>query len=482
VNPPAPGAAAATSIRGRLLRWLLPLLVLILLASSLLDYRRALEPVEAAYDQALADAALAVASRLHPGGGGLELDLSDQSISVLRADTLDRIYFRVIGPTGLTIGGDPDLSGPDLVGTTAFFDGIYRGRRVRGVVHPVATPLGASMVLVAETTAKRERARRDLITTRLVQDVSILVLTVVVVWIAVGVALRPLERYAAQVRSRSAGDLQPLPVGDAPGEVRPLIDALNRLFGLIGDTQDSQRRFIENAAHQLRTPLAGLRGQVDLAIGAARAVLAESQVSSRSSEALSDRLGRIAEATIRVTRLANQLLTLARSERSSHDTASRHRLQLGDLIADAVSEHIDEAIRREQDLGAETEPVEVRAVEWELRELLGNLVDNAIRHTPVGGRITVRCGRLQGAPFIEVEDTGPGIAPDERERVFERFYRASGAPPGGAGLGLAIVRDIAALYDARVEILDPEQPPGARLRVLFPAALMSSSSAEAADT
>lgn len=475
MNPDRPEPSGqvrdSASIRGRLLGWLLPLLLLLLVASSLLDYHRAIEPVEAAYDQALADAALAVAARLRPVEDRLELDLSDQSISVLRADTLDRVYFRVIGPSGRTIGGDPDLTGPGLVGRTAYFDAAYHGRPVRGIVHPVATAVGPSTVLVAETTAKREQARRELITTRVVQDFAIVVLTILVVWFAVGAALLPVERLAAQMRSRSAGDLQPLPAIQAPREVRPLIEALNRLFGLIGETQDSQRRFIENAAHQLRTPLTGLRGQVDLAIGAARTALSESPVSSASAQALGDRLTRISEATARVTHLANQLLTLARSDRPSHDTASRQRVNLHELVADAVSAHIDRAIAREQDLGAESQPVAVRAVEWELRELLANLVDNAIRHTPIGGRITVRCGLLDDAPYLEVEDTGPGIPASERERVFERFYRADTATQGGTGLGLAIVREIAALYGARVEILDPPNPPGLIMRVVFSAAL-----------
>lgn len=480
-QPRAPAAVAA-SIRGRLLRWLLPLLLLILVAGSLLDYQRAVDPVEAAYDQALADAALAVSARLHLVGERVELDLSDQSISVLRADTLDRVYFKVIGPGGNMIGGDPDLAGPAAVMKTSFFDGTYRGRRVRGVAQPVPTAIGPTLVLVAETTAKRDRARRDLVTTRVVQDLVIVALTVLVVWLVVGVALRPVERIAAQMQSRSAGDLQPLATTQAPQEIRPLIEALNHLFGLIGETQDGQRRFIENAAHQLRTPLTGLRGQVDLAIGAARAVVSEHPAAERSVEALRGRLGQISEATTRVTHLANQLLTLARSDRPSHDTASRQRVRLQDLAAESVATHIDDAVAREQDLGAESEPVALRAVAWELRELLGNLVDNAIAHSPRGGRITVRCGLLSGAPFLEVEDTGPGIPHEERERVFERFYRSPSAPPGGAGLGLAIVREIASLYGATVSVLDAAQPPGLVLRVVFPEALRSASPAEAGET
>lgn len=433
----------------------------------MLDYRRSIVPVEAAYDQALADAALAVAARLRPAGDRLELDLSDQSISVLRADTLDRVYFNVIGPSSRTIGGDPDLQGPGAVGSTTFFDGVYRGQPVRGIVQPVATALGPSFVLVAETTLKRERARRELVVNRVLLDLSIILLTVLVVWFAVGAALRPLERIAAQLRERPAGNLEPFPPWQAPGEVQPLIEALNRLFGLIGETQDSQRRFIENAAHQLRTPLTGLRAQVDLAIGAARVVLDAPRAEPEAGGALRERLDRISEATARVTHLANQLLSLARSDRPSHATVSRQPVDLQPLVADAVSALVDQAIARDQDLGAETASAEVDGVEWQLRELVVNLIDNAVRHTARGTRITVRCGLRSGAPFLEVEDTGPGIAREERARVFERFHRAGGAAQGGAGLGLAIVREIAAQHDATVEIADPAQPPGVVVRVVF---------------
>ena len=459
------GGRSAPSIRARLLRWLLPLLVLILGASSVLDYHRAIAPVEEAYDLALENAAFAISAHLRTGGGSIELDLSEQSVALLRADMVDRVFFRVISPAGVTLVGDPDLKGPHYPAGPTFFDGSFRNQSVRGIAYPVATPVGISVVLVAETLGKRNKARRDLITSRAVQDLSIVLFALAVVWVAVGSILRPLERLAGLVRKRSADDLHALPEQGAPREVLPLIEALNRLFGMIGETQDSQRRFIENAAHQLRTPLAGLRGQVELAVNETRALPAS------GASGLASRLARIGEATARVTHLANQLLTLSRSDRSSHDTASRKRLELTELVADAVAAQIDRAIAREQDLGAESQPVEVRAVEWEIRELLSNLIDNAIRYTPRGGRITVRCGGVGDGAFVEVEDTGPGIAPQERERVFERFYRAATAASGGSGLGLSIVREIAALYGASVEIIDPPKGEGTLVRVTFPDAI-----------
>ncbi len=181
--------------------------------------------------------------------------------------------------------------------------------------------------------------------------------------------------------------------------------------------------------------------------------------------------------------LTNQLLTLARSDRSSHDIASRQLVRLPELVDSVIAAHLDAALARGQDLGAETEPAMLRAVEWELREMLVNLVDNAIRYTPPGGRVTVRCGaRAAAAPYIEVEDTGPGIPPAERDRVFERFYRVSSAPPGGSGLGLAIVHEIASLHDATVRILEAPGGHGTIVRVDFPPPVRSAAPSARADT
>ena len=463
------------SIRTRLQLWLLPSLVLILGAFSVFDFHRAIEPVEAAYDAALANTAFAVSARLRAEKGTVALDLDDQTVALLRTDLIDRIFFRVISPSNETLAGDIGLKGPENIVGATFFDAVFQGKPVRGIAYPVATPIGISIVLVAETTVKRDKARRDMVASRLVQDLAVVFFAVLVVWLSVRGVLRPLEQLASQVQARSPSDLKPLPENGSPIEVLPLIDALNRLFGRIGSTQDGQRRFIENAAHQLRTPLAGLQGQVELAVREASSLGAP-------AGGLADRLARIEQATSRVTRLANQLLTLSRSDRPTHDTAGERQLELAELVADSVAIQIDRAIDREQDLGAETQAVSIRAIEWELREVLSNLIDNAIRYTPRGGQITVRCGPDEDGAFIEVEDSGPGIPTTERDRVFERFYRAPTAPAGGSGLGLSIVQEIASLYEARVEIGDAPRGTGTVVRVTFPEAIRRACPLPVADT
>ncbi len=465
---PADDAYAYESVRRRLLLWLLPMLVATLVVTSIVDYRTTLSRVVAAYDQALGDAALALAGNLRVEGVVLKLELSERAVRVLQLDSTDKVFFRVIGPAGDTVAGEANLPPPRAGGGRHAYDEVFQGQAIRMVSYPVTTTVGECQVLVAETTRKRDDARREILWTRMVSDLLILVVTVQLVWLAVGAALGPLRRLALQVQQRSGDDLRPLPEGGVPSEVQPLVKALNRLFEMIGEAQDGQRRFIENAAHQLRTPLAGLRGQMELAVAEARTVLAAHDDPRAGSVA--ERLERVQLAANRLTHLANQLLTLARSDRPSHDSASRQQVSLPDLVDEVVSALLDAALARQQDLGAETEPVLLRAVSWELREVLSNLIDNAIRYTPPGGRITVRCGQDGGDAWLEVEDNGPGIPASERLKVFERFYRLPDSPAGGSGLGLAIVKEIAALSSGRVEILDARTGPGTRVRVSFPMA------------
>ncbi len=454
-------------IQARLSRWLVAPLILVLLVSSAIETRLTYGPLERSFDDALADTASALAAHVRADEGRLILDLSEQSVGLLRIDTRDRVFFRVLGPDGATIAGDGELPRPARTGQQTFYDGVVHGARMRGIAYETDTRLGRAVVLVAETTLKRDEVLRDMVISRVVQDVSILLLVMGVLWLGIANALRPMRRLAQQVSVRSPEDLQPLSAEGAPAEAWPLIDALNRLFRVIGETQDAQRRFIENAAHQLRTPLAGLRGQLDLVVAQAEGLRARGAAPAEV-EALEHRMRRVLHAVERVTRLANQMLVLARSERTAHETASRQMVSLAALVDDAVAEHLDAALARGQDLGAEAEPARIRAVEWELRELLSNLIDNAIRYTPPGGVVTVRTGTIDDDVYLEVEDDGPGIAPPERRRAFERFYRVRDGDTSGSGLGLAIVQEIAALYRARVEILSGAGGRGCRVRVEFP--------------
>jgi two-component system sensor histidine kinase TctE len=268
--------------------------------------------------------------------------------------------------------------------------------------------------------------------------------------------LKPVEQLRALVAARPPRDLSPLPTETVPEELQSLIEALNRQFELLSASLSGQERFLADAAHQLKTPLSALQTQLELA------------AEDGDAPTRQRRLFEMAELTRRTSHLAHQLLALARAEPSAGVYAQRQNVPLNRLAEGIARSHLDAAIERDIDLGFDLAGGEVDGVPWLLQELLGNLVTNAIAYTPSGGHVTVRCGQRDGHPFLEVEDDGPGIPPELRERVFERFFRPAGGAGNGCGLGLAIVRDIAAGHGATVVLDSGSGGRGLRVTVLFP--------------
>jgi two-component system sensor histidine kinase TctE len=240
--------------------------------------------------------------------------------------------------------------------------------------------------------------------------------------------------------------------------LRPLILALNHLLELRHDAALSQRRFVADAAHQMRTPVTGLLAQLELLLQAPAAVAVKGELTT------------INRSVQQLAHTANQLLALARAEPVSAVGESFKPVPLRPLVEQLVERNIDRAVSAGLDLGAEAQAAQVTGDAWLLEDLLGNLIDNALKYTPRGGHITVRSGVEQGQPFLEVEDDGPGIAESERVRVRERFYRLPGSPGTGCGLGLAIVDEISRAHHASFSIGLPSQGGGARMRIRFPAA------------
>jgi two-component system sensor histidine kinase TctE len=267
----------------------------------------------------------------------------------------------------------------------------------------------------------------------------------------------PLDRLRRQIETRSHRDLTPLDEPRTPTEVRPLVHATNELMHRLQRALVSQQRFIADAAHQLRTPLAGLRTHAELALR------------ERSIEGMRERVHSLMEATDRSAHLAHQLLSLALAEPEGSAAASMCEMDLAALARDVTSQSVPRALERGLDLGMDERDDDVR-LEGNavlLRELLANLVDNAIRYTPSGGHITVSVSRADAAIVLSVEDDGPGIPLADRGRVFERFQRLSEARGDGCGLGLAIVREIAEAHAATVAIEDGAHGKGTRVSVRF---------------
>ena len=453
------GARSGT-IRRRLLLILLGPLTLLLSLGIALDYSAGMAPLQAAFDQALVNETLAIAAQLRPDAAGtIQFDLPQQAIDVLRSDKDDTVYYLVQDASGAALGGDSGLPVADHAGANpAFRDAQFAGHAVRAASYRVNTVAGTATITVAETTRKRLHARRRMLTTIILSDLVQLAGILATVWLGVRIGLRPLLSLRAQIDSRSARDLAPLDETQVPGEVQPLTRALNRLFATVRATAQGQLQFLANAAHQLRTPMAGLQTQIELLI------------QDPAAAQLRGPLTGMLNGTRRLGHTANQLLALARAEPTAAAAVDFRELDLRGIAEEVVARQFETALQRRIDLGVEAASARVNGSAWLLRELLDNLVDNALAYTPADGRVTVRCGvddAGAGHAFLEVEDDGPGIAPELRERVVERFYRPPGTPGEGCGLGLAIVDEIARAHHAALRIGDGANHSGTRVRITF---------------
>jgi two-component system sensor histidine kinase TctE len=440
------------SLRAHLLRMLLPPVAALLAVGAVVAYYPSLEPATEAYDQALVDVGIAVGAYIRPSAAGYAIDLPLPVEQALRTDRYDSIYYRVLSPDGIGLAGDPALPAP--LGDEAAYDAFYKGQKIRVVAVP--TPCGQSSctVLVAETTVKRSKLAREIVLSSLLPEMLIAVATLAIVWFGVKRGLGPLARLSEEIKARSPRDLHPIDAKAAPEETRPLLDALNGLLRQVSEASGNQQRFLANAAHQLRTPLAGLQAHTELAL------------SKPLPEGVRAELEQVREATIRSARLANQLLALARAEPGARSTPSQVNLK-GVVEAEADA-WVHQALARDVDLGFELEPAPVSGDAFLLREALANLVHNAIVYSHQGGHVTVRTGARNGNAFVEVEDDGPGIPAAERVRVLERFYRVPGTIGTGSGLGLAIVSEIAAGHGAGIELGEGGGAKGCRVAITFP--------------
>jgi two-component system sensor histidine kinase TctE len=325
------------------------------------------------------------------------------------------------------------------------------------------TVLGEVVIVLADGSDPRQQWARSVLLKVLLPNLVLLAAAAFAVGLAVKQALKPLLELREAVERRSPRDLSAIDEHASPEEVRPLVKSLNRLFGLVNAQAESQRRFVTDAAHQLRTPLAGLQAQVEAWAQAANAASpADGTVRLRTEQ-----VNKLRGATRRTSQLANQLLALSRADASAMQTQPMQRVDLKELCEAMLEAHLDAATAKRIDLGLDAHPAQVIGHEWLLRELLGNLVDNAVKYTPEGGTVTIRCGVGKGEAFLEVEDDGPGLEPDERLRVLERFYRVRGTQGEGSGLGLAIADEIARVHHSHLELQPGAGGRGLRVSLLL---------------
>jgi two-component system sensor histidine kinase TctE len=408
---------------------------------------------------------------------------------VLEADPKDRLLYMVSSPPGQFILGNQALPSPPLpagqskddptpspypLDTPYFYDGSLAANPTTlapdQALRVVALYLNfgddqaapqTMLVQVARSSANREELAQRILVDMLLPMSSLVLLMTLIVWLGIRAGLSPLARLRQQVEGRAPTDLAPLQLASAPRELWSLATAINTLLSAVQNTVATQKRFIGDAAHQLRTPLAGLKSQTEIAL------------QLTTDPELHARLQRVHDSATRSAHLVNQLLTLARAEPESVMAQDRQRFDLLRMANKLTAEWVPRALRAKIDLGMDetaNDPVWVQGNELLIREALTNLIDNALHYAGTGSQITVRVSAdmtlAQPRAWLQVSDNGPGLPPQDRERVFERFVRATDTG-NGCGLGLAIVKEIVERHAGRVTLTEAH-PQGLCVRIELP--------------
>lgn len=339
---------------------------------------------------------------------------------------------------------------------------------------------GEMVLVLADGGDVRQQWVRQLLLHVLLPSVLLIAGAGIAIYWSVSRAFRPLLTLTQAVERRSPRDLSPISEHSSPAEVRPLVRSLNRLFALVNAQAEGQRRFVADAAHQLRTPLAALQAQVEAWALSAQAAQAEARRKGTEAQVVLSvtQIEQLRDATRRTSQLARQLLALSRADARNAEVQPLQKVDLKDLCESMLEMFFDQASAKGLDFGLDVAPASVWGHSWLLRELVSNLVDNAIKYTPPGGSVTLRCGMYHGAgqsadeppgwAFLEVEDDGPGVPEAERSQITQRFYRAQGASGDGTGLGLAIADEIALLHQGTLAFGAGAQGKGLLVRLELP--------------
>ncbi len=420
-----------------LVRVLVPMAV-VMLISGVIGYYQARNFVNASYDRSLLEDARGLAEQVQVVGSDVLLDMPEVADELLRADTTDHIYYQIRDLDAHVIAGDTVLpEPPDRPQRAMYYDTEIQHEQVRVVVVPLLVGTGGRTIVVqfAETRHKRKALASELVMAVIAPQLALMILAWVAIQRGVTVGLRSLESMARAIEQRTPDDMAPLPATNMPQEVLPLLSAFNAMLVRLGGAAAAQKRFVADAAHQLRTPLAALRIQLERALRETDAALRETL------------LQQLVGAVERTARLSTQLLMLARAEPGA-TAPPLERVDLCGLAFNIGSAWVNRALQQGVDLGlaAPDTPLYVTGESIMLGELINNLVDNALRYG--GKNITLQVAETPGGVELAVEDDGPGLPVEEETRVFERFYRVRGNVSDGSGLGLAIVREIARGYGA----------------------------------
>lgn len=457
------------SLFGEILTWLLlPLLLLWPLAIAL-TYFGARDSADAPYDRALTSTLTLLTQEVRRFNDPSNLNLSSATQALLRGDESDTMFYVVRGEGGKVLSGDREVPLPPnadrpLPGVIQYHDAEVRGFPVRVAYTWLdLRPDGGVpwLVQVAETLEKRAQLANHIVRSVVLPQLFILPLAILLVWFGLSRGIRPLNALQDRLRRRKPDDLSPITTQEVPTEILPLVRGMNDLLARLAADVETHRRFVADAAHQLKTPLAGLRTHAELALR------------THDDEDRRRSLQQLIESSSRATHVVNQLLVMARAEAAGKAPGGK-ALDLVELAREQLLGRLNDAFERQQDLGLEAPEhgVWVHGDPVLLGELIHNLVDNALRYTPDGGTVTLRVSEEENGQqaILEIDDSGCGIALGDRERVFDRFYRVLGNTAEGSGLGLAIAREIALRHQGQLELGDSplvnaEGHPGTRARL-----------------
>ena len=466
-NPGSPHFETERSLFGEILDWMLAPLLFVWPLSIAFTHYFANNVANYPYDQALREHVSAIARQVRVVNGKPILTLPASARALLRADETDSVYFQIVSRDGKYIAGDKNLPRPAEIsdseirqGELYLRDAEFNGQDLRFAytfLGDAQLPKSKWIVVeVAETTEKRNQLANKIVASVILPQFIIIPLAVMLVWFGLSRGLRPLSRLRRTIETRDPADLSPIATRRVPEELEPLVEAFNHMLERMKKNVEGQQRFVADAAHQMRTPLTGLKTQAQLA------------GRETDPEALRHALKQIAIGVDRAGRLVNQLLVLARTEGVEIAQKQHEPFDLSVLLREVVEDWVMVAIEKGIDLGYESaEGVMIMGSPFLLREMIKNLIDNALRYTPHGGQVTCRLLVVHNTAVLEIEDDGIGISEEQAGLVFQRFYRVDDAATEGSGLGLAIVQEIAVQHDAKAALRPNPKGRGAVARVVF---------------
>ncbi|HEX2605248.1 MAG TPA: sensor histidine kinase N-terminal domain-containing protein, partial [Oxalicibacterium sp.] len=450
------------TLLAEILLWLLIILLMVWSIGVVMIYNVTGKFANEPYDVVLANNAQALANLVGFSAGRITINLPRAAREILVTDSQDKVYIQIIDAHGVLLVGDdviPWVPHAENVLLDKVFlrDDEIGDEDVRVAwlfkrVTPDAEPL---LVQVAETRHKRSGMAARIVSSVIVPQFVIVPIAVLLIYFAVSRGVTPLHRLQDELRQRRPSDLTPISLKNIPAEIRPLIEALNQTMEQLDESLSEQRRFVADAAHQLKTPLTGLRTQAELALREA------------SPERMQMRVKQMLNAVERLADMTQKLLVLARAEALSEHSALMEQVDLATLVPEVAREWAPYAMNKQIGLSFENFSAVccVRGNARLLHELFANLIDNAIRYTPEGGSVAILIDQQDGL-HVDIEDSGIGIPAEERDKVFDRFYRVLGTHTDGSGLGLPIVKEIAALHHADIALHDSVLG-GIQVRVTF---------------